>query len=286
MKRAAPTLLTAMVTVVLLAASAAAQPAMGGPVRGGGSTGGDTVIVDVSVGDNLPGGVGGAGGNRPTARTAYAGLVTEYWRGPLPGNGCPGLGAEMPGSTTAPNNLYELVQHDRTTEPPTITVLQRTCFPPETAPAVEPAPPPAPPTLGEITAVAQRRVVAPTVGISPDLDGLTGLETWFWYQGESEFTVPTSIRGYSVTATMHVARFLWYTGEELLGSPVPGSPTAPAARWVYETKGGYTVYVQAVWEGTWSFTGWGASASGDLATIRATGSRPYTVNEVRSVLTG
>ncbi len=90
---------------------------------------------------------------------------------------------------------------------------------------------------------------------------------------------------------MAPTRFHWETGEtdrpgHLLSSGVPGGAEAPAARWTYETKGAYRLYVQAVWEGTWTFTGWGASASGTLATIRATGARDYVVNEVRSVLTG
>ena len=44
--------------------------------------------------------------------------------------------------------------------------------------------------------------------------------------------------------------------------------------------------VHVVWDGTWSFTGHGASASGDLPTIRATGSTDYRVDEVRSELIG
>lgn len=277
-------LVVALALLVLLAPAASAQVVSG---EGGGSSSGDTVTVGVTVGEAFPGGSGGGpGSNRATARTGGTNLVTYYWRGPLPGSGCPGLGAEGPGVVAAPNDLYERVRHDRTTEPPTITVLATTCFPPETAPAVEPAPPPAPPTMAEITALAQAGVIAPSVGVSPDGDGLTGLESWFWYQGETALSVSTDIRGYGVTATMRPAHYYWDTGESLLGSTVPGSAAAPAARWVYETKGDYRIYVQAVWEGTWTFAGWGASASGDLATIRATGARDYSVNEVRSVLTG
>jgi hypothetical protein len=277
-------ILCASMMMLLLATPAAAQPAVG---EGGGSSEGDTVTVGVTVGEGFPGHAGGGpGANRATSRTGGTNLVTYYWRGPLPGSGCPGLGAEGPGVTGPPNDLYEYVRHDRTVEPPAIEVLQTTCFPPEAAPPVEPAPPPAPPTMAEITALAQGQVRSPTVGVSPDGDGLTGLETWFWYSGERELEVSTTIRGYGVTATMRPAHYYWFTGESLLGASAPGSPAAPAVRWTYETKGGYRIYVQAVWDGTWEFAGWGATASGDLATIRATGARDYVVNEVRSVLTG
>jgi len=40
-----------------------------------------------------------------------------------------------------------------------------------------------------------------------------------------------------------------------------------------------------VWDGTWSFSGPGGTARGDLPTIRATGGRDYPVVEIRSVLT-
>lgn len=288
-------ILAAAVLLAALAVPAAAQTppgeGSGGGTSTGNGTGGGDVSVGITVGDSLPGHAGGGPGtNRSTGRTAQVDLITEGWRGPLPGNGCGGLGAELPGGPVIENNRYEFVRYDRTVEPPVTEVLETTCFPPDAPPELAPPPPPAPPTMAEITVLAQEGVIAPSVGVSPPGDGLTGLETWFWYQGEVEVTVPATIRGYDVVATMRPTTFLWETSDSrpghLLASTSPGSATAPAGRWVYETKAAYRVYVQAVWEGTWTFTGWGSSASGDLATIRATGSRDYVVNEVRSVLTG
>jgi hypothetical protein len=56
-------------------------------------------------------------------------------------------------------------------------------------------------------------------------------------------------------------------------------------RWTYETKGRYTIRHQVVWDGSWEFTGHGASASGLLPTIRASGEADYKVDEIRSVRT-
>lgn len=278
--------------VLALALPAVAQiPPTGGGASGGTPGGGGEVTVGITVGDAFPGYPGGGpGDNRATGTTQTANLVTEYWRGPLPGNGCAGLGAEVPGPVVLENNRYEYVRYDRTVEPPVTEVLQTTCFPPELAPPIPPPPPPAPPTLEEITRVAKGAFIAPSVHLSPPGDGLTGLDTWFWYEGEDVATAGETIRGYQVVATMRPVAYVWDTGDDrpghVLSSTQPGSAGAPAATWLYETKGTYTVYVQAIWDGTWTFSGWGSSASGDLATIRATGSRPYVVNEVRSVLTG
>lgn len=266
---------------LLLPSTAFAQDVSGGGSSTGNGNGGE-VEVGVTVGEAFPGSV--PGGNNATSRTSGLNLVTYGWRGPLPGVGCQGAGAEAPGVVDA-IDTYELVRYDRSVEPPTETVMETSCFPPVNAPPTPP-PPPAPPTMAEITALAQAEVRAPTVGVSPPGDGLTGLETWYWYEGQSQVSVETSIRGYAVTATMTPTHYFWQTGEELLGSPVPGSSSVPAAYWTYQTKNDYRVFVQVVWDGTWAFEGFGATASGDLATIRATGARDYTVNEVRSVLQG
>jgi hypothetical protein len=267
--------------LILAGPGAQAQVVSGGGEATGNGNGGD-VTVGVVVGESFPGSV--PGGDSSTSRSSGVNLVTYGWRGPLPGVGCQAAGAEAPGVENV-NDTYELVEYDRSVEPPTETVMQTSCFPPIDAPPVTP-PPPAPPTMAEITALAQAEVRPPTVGVSPPGDGLTGLETWFWYEGQDQVSVETSIRGYAVTATMTPSHYFWETGQGLLGSPVPGSASAPAATYVYETKNDYRIFVQVVWDGTWTFEGWGASAAGSLATIRASGARDYTVNEVRSVLEG
>jgi len=286
-------LLAGLLLLAVLAPGASAQTPPGGGSGGGSSggngTGGGEVTVGIQVGESLPGQPGGGpGSNRSTGSTAQVNLVTYYWRGPLPGNGCAGLGADVVGPVVLENNLYQYVRYDRTVEPPVTEVLQTTCFPPETAPPPPPPPPPAPPTMEEITRVAKGAVFTPAVTVSPPGDGLTGLETRFWYEGQPVVTAGETVRGYQVVATMRPTMYLWETGDQrpghLLASTSPGSAAAPAASWVYEAKADYRVFIQVVWDGTWTFSGWGSSAAGDLATIRATGARDYVVNEVRSVL--
>jgi len=193
--------------------------------------------------------------------------------------------------TEAPNDLYELVEVNNRTEPPTETVLSRTCFPPEAAPPVTPPPPP-PPTLAEITAIAQEAIPVPAVTLNPRVDGLTGLDTWLWHGGPTEVSATASVRGYAVTATMTAGRFYWDMDgagldprNRLVEAARPGSEAQPAATHLYELKGDYQVLTQVVWDGAWTFTGpGGAIASGTLPTIRATGSRAYHVAEATAVL--
>jgi hypothetical protein len=193
--------------------------------------------------------------------------------------------------TEAPNDLYELVEVNNRTEPPTETVLSRTCFPPEAAPPVTPPPPP-PPTLAEITAIAQEAIPVPEVTLNPRVDGLTGLDTWLWHDGPTEVSATASVRGYAVTATMTAGRFYWDMDgagldprNRLVEAAHPGSEAQPAATHLYELKGDYQVLTQVVWDGTWTFTGPGSAiASGTLPTIRATGSRAYHVAEATAVL--
>lgn len=278
--------LLGFVLTALAANSAAAGPA-NPPAQGEADAlqgpGGGTVSAELTVGEA---GVGGPGASVGGGTSSSSGLVTVGWRGPLPGSGCPGLGAEAPGVEAPRNELYEYVREDRTTVPPTTTVLRRSCFPPELAPRTLPPPPPPPPTLAEITQVVRAEILVPDVKVNPSAEGVTGLETWLWYEGQQEVTVSTGIRGYRVTATMRPTRFYWDTGDggALRESSVPGSETAPAATWIYDTKAPYRVRLQVVWDGTWSFSGPGGTARGSLSTIRATGGRDYPVVEIRSVL--
>lgn len=230
----------------------------------------------------------GPGSSTQGGTTSAEGLITYVWV--ATGIGCwhgEAGGETVDGSPTA--EIYEHLEIDRTTDPPTETLIIAECFEPVTAPATPPPPPP-PPTLEEIAALARELIIVPNVRLSPepDVGGVTGLETWFWYEGQKEATVSVTVRGYAVTATMHPSRYYWDPGDPrggLLEAHQPGSKDEPAATWVYETKDHYDVRVQVVWDGTWSFAGHGATASGDLPTIRATGSTAYRVDEVRSELT-
>lgn len=259
---------------------------------GGGQVQADLEVVGSEPGGDVGGDTraprGGPGPSNSGRTTGAEGLVTYVWVA----TGLPCWHGETGGETVdgSPNGeIYERVQIDRTTAPPTETLIIGECFDPVAAPDTPPPPPPSP-TLEEVAALARELIIVPDVRLSPepDVGGVTGLETWFWYEGQEEATVSVTIRGYAVTATMHPSRYYWHPGDprgSLLEAHQPGSEDEPAATWVYETKGHYDVRVQVVWDGTWSFAGHGATASGDLPTIRATGSTAYRVDEVRSELT-
>lgn len=272
---------------------------------------GGTVEASVQVGDGSPGGetrpAGGPGSSNSGGTTTSEGMVTYYWRDT--GVGCwYGEAGGQPVDGDPDANVFEYVRVDRTTAPPSEMVVDVDCFTAEIAPETTPPPPP-PPTLDEIMALAREQIPVPAVAANPDWGGATGLETWFWYEGPGEVTASASIRGYTVTATVAPARFYWdpcvsYRPPQghqtngargcpaLLASDTPGSRpaadsdgSAAAARFQYETKGTYEIRHQVVWDGSWSFSGHGASAAGDLPTIRATGARPdYVVDEIRGEL--
>lgn len=252
------------------------------------------------------GGNAGPGADNPGGTTSSHGLVTRYWRGPMPPDGYDCAAA---GATTPDNTVYEFVEHDRRTDPPTITVLLYDCIGPDDPVPVSSSPPPPPPTLEEMSDLAREQILVPEVHVNPEWGGVTGLESWFWYEGPEEIEAAVTIRGFAVTAMMRPTRFYWdpcaaYRPPDsrrgaprgcpaLLESSSPGSrPDSAgdgreaAAHFLYETAGTYEIRHQVVWEGTWSFTGPdGEIASGSLPTIRATGARPdYVVEEVRSEL--
>lgn len=165
--------------------------------------------------------------------------------------------------------------------------------------------------MDEIRDIAVENIDAPAVQTNPAPahGGITGLENWFWYDGPREVTAESSVRGYTVTATMRPTRFVWEPCAEFeatsdndsgraLGCPAQLESTDPgrqpdgdddaaaaATRWTYETEGSYVIRHHVLWEGEWTFSGNGQTSSGTLSAIRTTGEAPYQVNEVRSRLT-
>ncbi|MDP8978559.1 MAG: hypothetical protein M3N17_08315 [Actinomycetota bacterium] len=132
------------------------------------------------------------------------------------------------------------------------------------------------------------RVPAPSVGVNPDPTGVTGMDTWLWYQGPTEVTTTASVRGFRVTATARAGGFWWDTGDPaaaLLRSPRPGSRASPAASHLYETKGVYRLRAGVAWGGAYRYTGC-AAGTGALPRVTVTAERAYRVVEIRSVLTG
>lgn len=275
-----------MLVVLIFAWSrtAAADPKRGAeaeaqPTPGGG--GQVQVELTVPTGKGSAGEGGGGGGGMPATDghvSEERGTTTEFWRR---GEAHPGRGA---GGCTNPDEvLFERVRRDTRTG--TTTVIDSECRNPADTPGPS-TPPPPPPTVEELTDLARAQIVSPSVGTNPHTRGITGLPTRLWYEGPTEASVSTAIRGYSVTANMHPTQYCWDPGDggNLVCSPQPGSESAWAQEYTYDTKGRYALTLEAVWNGTWTFSGHGARASGDLATIRTLGSRDYQVNEVRGEL--
>jgi hypothetical protein len=150
------------------------------------------------------------------------------------------------------------------------------------------APPALPPVpaVGEIWRAALRRIEAPRVGVSPVPLGLTGLETWLWYDGPDELAVSASIGPWTVTGTARLSEVTFDTGDgQVVTTGTPGSATAPAASHVYETKGTYRIEITARWTAEFVLSGPGLPARPTpmgSAVLRA--SLDYGVQEIRALL--
>jgi hypothetical protein len=144
------------------------------------------------------------------------------------------------------------------------------------------------PSVGEILSIFRSRYIpSPVVGLSPGERGLTGLQTWYWYPGNSDVSVGFDIRGFAITASAQATTYRWSTGDgAVLQSGRAGGPTAPSAYHTYGTKSsGYPVSLSMVWAGTYAWSGFGDSGGGPLRPVTVTGDiHPYPVAEVRSVL--
>ena len=148
----------------------------------------------------------------------------------------------------------------------------------------------APPTAAEIIATCPAPPSA-MIGISPHAEagGITGLETWFWHDGDTTASSASSIRGYAVSCRLDAVRFVVATGD--IHAAEFGSPRAYAAdrpghegedtqmRHVYERVDTYTVTLGVAWVRS-------TSPSTGTATIDGpTASLSYRVREVRPVPT-
>jgi hypothetical protein len=138
-----------------------------------------------------------------------------------------------------------------------------------------------------IQALEQEGVPQPRITASPTNRGLTGLETWLWFDTTGHLEVNLVLRGFTVQATAD-ATFHWSTGDD--GSYETGSggtPQNPAVRHVYNSKSpgsGYNVTLDMIWEGEYNWFGFGDAGAGQLGPVTRSGTRSYPVNEVRSVL--
>jgi hypothetical protein len=151
--------------------------------------------------------------------------------------------------------------------------------------------PPPPPTAAEIWGAAL--TFTPQVNLDPYVRGLTGLETYLWYEGPVSDAVSLTLNGYAVAAQIDAVEFRWETGgqsrtgQSLYTSPVPGSAEAPAAVHTYADPARAVVVHEIVWTGTAVLTGPGVPAGGitvDLGEAVLSTARAYDVIEVRTPL--
>lgn len=154
-----------------------------------------------------------------------------------------------------------------------------------------PALPPPLPTADEIWGAAL--TFEPTVNLDPYVRGLTGLETYMWYEGPVSDAVTITLNGYTVAAQINAVEFRWDAGGESRDgvqryeSPTPGSADAPAAAHTYAVPSEVIVIHEIVWAGSAVISGPGIPAGGiaiDLGQALLAIARDYDVIEVRTPL--
>ena len=76
-----------------------------------------------------------------------------------------------------------------------------------------PDPPPPPPSQAEFVEAARAALTTQTsVNPSPEIGGLTGLDTWMWCDDPGEVQVGVALRGWTAEATMDPVGFKWAVG--------------------------------------------------------------------------
>jgi hypothetical protein len=256
----------------MLQASAAADDAVSPAPSGSGSIGGSTLFVGIIT----PGQAGSSGfvsADDPNGPRPYSYTWVPF------GAGAFGPTEPQCGGFGAVGTPYTLIIRDLSGA---IVNMEAHCIP-----EGEPVPElPRVPTIGEIWRAAMRDIPAPKVGINPRPTGLTGLETWLWYEGPQELAVSAGIGPWTVTGTARISEVTFDMGD---GEPVtaagPGSEAEPAARFVYEIKGTYDIEVTARWTAELVLTGPGLTARPTpigAAVLRS--SERYPVQEVRGLL--
>ena len=137
----------------------------------------------------------------------------------------------------------------------------------------------------------------PAWGLSPGLDGLTGLPTHLWDpRGGAPVSTTVDLGGFTATATARPVHYEWTMWEPddpenrnphpIVSSLVPGRESRPAAKYTYETKGDYSVTYTVTWEGSYILAGPAVNEVVDLGTTTTSSTRRYHVTEVRAVLRG
>jgi hypothetical protein len=299
-----------LVVVLLVATGAYAD----GPT-GGGYIDTDGIGADVGTSDDpVPGVDDGAGNDRGAGtggesageanpfqwqRQWVAGYECRIYANGTTGInniGAPALPPEAPAVTETGSPYEDVLVDTRTGEVVAGGEGSPDCsFPSQPIPPL----PPEPPSTGEVR--DRTPLPAPAWGVSPQADGLTGLETWLWDDnGDAGRDVTATIRGYAVTTHAEPESWRWTMAEPgepgppsrtnpnpVVAASQPGTPSDPAASYTYETAGDYTLTLRVTWRGTYTFSGNGAPpVTVDLGTIVRESSRDYHVAQLRPVLEG
>jgi hypothetical protein len=270
--------LLAIVVAGLSLSSPAFADTYGGPPEGSGGTSGDTFFVGiVAPGQGGAPGTVGAGAGDANGPSPY----TYTWL-PATTGGLAPVNPICDAGFGAGGVPYTLVVQDLSGA---IVNMESRCVRVGAAGPELPAVPPVP-SIGEIWRAALRQIPPPKIGINPRPTGLTGLETWLWYEGPAELQVSTSIGPWTVTGTARVQDVVFEMGEGRTARATgPGSESEPAARYVYETKGQYRIVATARWAADFVLTGPGLPPRPTpmgVAVLRS--SEDYPVQEVRGLL--
>jgi hypothetical protein len=248
----------------------------GDPPPAGGGIGGDTIWVGITS----PG-KEGAAENVTTGESNGPSPYRYTWLPPTTGGLAP-VDPICDAGFGAAGRPYTVVVQDLDGN---IVNMEGRCVAVGPAGPELPALPPAP-SIGEIWRAALRQIPPTRIGINPRPTGLTGLDTWLWYEGPAELQVSTSIGPWTVTGTARVQDVVFEMGDGRTARATgPGSEADPAARYVYETKGRYTIVATARWGADFVLTGPGLPPRPTpmgVAVLRS--SEDYPVQEVRGLL--
>jgi hypothetical protein len=265
----------AVISAVCFSATPAYAPEPG-PPAGGGVVSGDAILVGI-----IAPGQGGGGGTVSAGDSNGPAPYKYTW---VPGGVFGGRGPSCDAGFGQPGWLHTLVVTDLSGAIVSQEVQCLALNPDGSLPA-PPALPPVP-SIGEIWRAALRQIPPPKIGINPRPTGLTGLETWLWYEGPEELQVTTSIGPWTVTGTARVQDVVFEMGEgRTARADRAGSESDPAARYVYETKGRYRIVATARWGADFALTGPGLPPRPTpmgVAVLRS--SEDYAVQEVRGLL--
>lgn len=150
-----------------------------------------------------------------------------------------------------------------------------------------------PPTRGEIeSALESAPWPESRTGVDPTVEGLTGLETWLWSQTVDAQPISVTVGNATVIGTAAPSQYRWAMGDGATAtSSTPGSQQSPATRYVYETKGVYTIVLEIAWQADVEIitmlpdgTELRFRQDPPLAPVTVAGSLDYRVVEVRSIL--